>query len=204
MNKHHNKFFAPILILALVLYTVLIMVVIAHAEPSIALKKGYVNYDIHRDSKYEGNNVFDSEFSDGRFLRYDFDKFFLRLDYDTVTTGNTFSQPIGIAYEQCELTSENLTLSIGKRLEKMYGYVGISYIMNDLKIEQYTPYQFSYGVDDSLGLALGAGVEQPIGNWFLFIEARYIKAEARVHIENRSIDENISNRSLWTGFGKKF
>lgn len=203
MNTRHNKFFAPVLILILVIYTILIMVVIAYAETAVAIKQGYTVYDENRESKYPGNNVFDSEFTKlGGFLRYTKDGFIYRLDIDGLKTGNTFSHHLPIPYEQVDMEFNPVIFSIGRSFWNFYGLLGAGYSFNSAEIEGYSAYPISCDLKNSLAFTGTIGYEQPIGDWFTFGEFRYMHSETDVIINGSKVfTEDISNKEFCVGVG---
>lgn len=193
-------------------YIIVILIVmfissVATAETSIALKKGYTVYDQERVSVYEGNNIYDREFTDyGGFIRYVRRPYIYRLDIDTMKTGGEFANPMPIAYEGVDIRMTPVVFSFGRYIYKgIYGLFGAGYSFNKIEIEKYAPYPFNESMDNSMVLSATLGYEQKIGNkWFGFVEGRYSALKAKVNINgSHAFTEDLSNKTVFVGFGRK-
>lgn len=170
-----------------------------------AIKLGYTSYAENRPSEYVDNTCYDSEISYGGFLRFVKDNWIARLDIDYNETGNTFLNPIGIAYEQVNLRQRNFSLSFGSYFFKyLYALVGATYTQNEGNIEQYTAHPFDYEFKNSLAPSATIGIEKSMGRFFTFLEYRKIWSEMEVRIKENIITEDTGNSTVFFGIGVKW
>lgn len=175
----------------------------------LAYKQGYTWYDEEGKSEYEGNNVYDSELTEwGGYLRYIRNRYIVRLDLDRLETGNTFQNRLGIPYEQVEVRSIPIIVSIGKYVwRNLYLLGGMGYSFNEIEIEQYPSDPFGYGMDNSMVYSMILGYDKEIGNskWYGFGEVRKIWSKAEVHISTgQKFKEDLGNVGLYIGLGRRF
>jgi len=187
------------------------------ATVSIAVKEGYSFFKDNDKSPYEGNTVMDNEWTKGGgYIRITDESAIYRLDADIISTGNTFSKEVSIAYETANFRIVPVIFSAGgyffrgnRRigfLENLYILGGMGYSFNQIDTEQYTASPFTAEIRDSYCLSVTLGNDFNVNeNVYLFGEMRYIYNKADIYINSvKSHEEDLSNLGVYGGIALRF
>lgn len=173
----------------------------AYGEVSIGTRTGFYQYS-GGGEEYNHQGGFDSEMGVGLQVEYKEEDLFIRGEWETLKTGNEYSEHLACPYEAVDLKQDIFGFTVGKYWNWFYLGAGLGVSFNgDTYTELYPGYTNEVIIENSLERHIVLGVEYKS----CYVEVKKLWSEADVFVDgNFNHTEDIGFAAIVGGYKWKF